>query len=126
VRSKKATARLDHIFYALSDPTRREILATLARRKANVTELVRRSRLSFPGLSKHLKVLERGELIRRRSDPSDRRAFVFELRPERLEDGALWIERQRRYWRDRFDELEEYVANQYVPKKERPDGARRR
>ncbi len=119
MRSKRATAWLDDIFYALSDPTRREILAALARGDANVTQLAARSRLSFAAISKHLKVLERGRLIRRKNDRRDRRAFVLELQPRAMEHGADWLEKHRRYWHDRFAELEQFVAANYVPKARR-------
>src|ERR1043166_2610169 len=106
MRSRSATAPLDHLFYALSDPTRRAILTRLTRGEANVTELVRCSRLSFAGVAKHLKVLERGRLVKRRSDRRDRRAFLYALRPEPLQEGAHWLEKYRRYWEDALDEVE--------------------
>jgi DNA-binding transcriptional ArsR family regulator len=110
VRSKQANGPLDHIFYALSDPTRRRILTTLSRGQANVTELVGQSNLTFPTISKHLKVLERAKLIRRRSDSADARAFVFEPEERALERATDWLDEHRRYWNARFDELETFVA----------------
>jgi DNA-binding transcriptional ArsR family regulator len=117
VRSKNATSELDHVFYALSDPTRREILATLARSDANLTELTERSRLTFAAVAKHVKVLERGKLVRRRIDRRDRRAVVFELRPEPMQRSIDWLEKHRRYWRERLAELDAFVKANYVPAK---------
>lgn len=114
MRSKHATSHLDDIFYALSDPTRRDILATLARGDANLTELARRSRLSFAAVAKHVKVLERGRLIRRDADRLDGRAFVFALRPRALATPVAWLEKHQAFWQARFAELETFVAANYA------------
>jgi len=121
VRSKKATSPLDDIFYALSDPTRRAILTTLSHGKANVTHLASQSNLAFPTISKHLKVLERAKLIRRKADAEDGRAFVFEPDPRSFERASDWLEQHRQYWSDRFDELDAFVSARQQPK-----GGRRR
>ncbi len=119
MRSKNATAPLDHIFYALSDPTRRAIVTSLVKGEANVSELVRNSQLSFPTVSKHLKVLERANLIRRKVDPEDARAFVFEPNPGTLRQATQWLERQRQYWDDRLDELEAFLSDQATSRRAR-------
>jgi DNA-binding transcriptional ArsR family regulator len=126
MRSRNATSPLDHIFYALSDPTRREILATLARGEANITRFAERSTLSFAAVAKHVKVLERGRLIKRKTDRLDRRAFVFELRPQPMQAGADWLEKHRQHWQARFAELEEFVKAHYLPRKDRADDSSRR
>jgi DNA-binding transcriptional ArsR family regulator len=125
VRSKQATAPLDHLFHALSDPTRRDIVATLARGEANLTELADRSRLSFTSVAKHVRVLERSKLVRRRADRRDRRAVVFELRPQPMEAGINWLERHRQDWQARFAELEAFVSANYQPGKGGGDGSAR-
>lgn len=99
---------LDATFMALADPTRRAIVARLARGDATVTELAAPFDLSLPGFSKHLKVLERGGLISR-----SRRA---QFRPCHLERDALdaafgWIEQSRRVWSERFDKLDEHLRD---------------
>jgi len=129
VRSRRATSLLDHLFYALSDPTRRDILAMLARAPANLTQLTNCSRLSFAAVAKHIKMLERGKLIRRRTETADRRAIWFELRPQPLDSGIEWLERHRDYWQARLDELEAFVSVHYRGKgqsKGRADGSSRR
>ena len=126
LRSKNATSPLDHIFYALSDPTRREILAMLAHGEANLSQLAERSSLTFPAVAKHVKVLERGKLVQRRTDRRDRRAVVFELRPQPMRAGIDWLEKHRQYWQSRFDELEVFVGESYVPGKGEGDGPSRR
>ena len=94
--------RLNATFTALADPTRRAIVARLARGDATVNELAAPFNMTLPGISKHLRVLERCGLISR-----TRRA---QFRPCHLEAGALdaavsWIEENRRIWQERFDKL---------------------
>jgi len=122
VRSRNATSELDHVFYALSDPTRRQILSTLSRGEANLTRLAAQSRLSFAAVAKHVRVLERGKLVRRRADRSDGRAVVLELRPRPLKTGADWLDRHRRFGQERLAGLEEFVRDNYVPSGGAPRG----
>jgi DNA-binding transcriptional ArsR family regulator len=101
-------AELDATFTALADPTRRSILTRLASGDATVNELAQPFALSLPAISKHLKVLERCGLITR-----TRRA---QFRPCHLEGEALvvagdWIEENRQLWKDRFDQLDDYLAS---------------
>jgi DNA-binding transcriptional ArsR family regulator len=99
--------RLDAAFAALADPTRRAIVSRLAGGDATVTELAAPFDMSLPGISKHLKVLERGGLISRRRDAQFRPCH---LEPEAL-DGALdWIGTNRRLWEERFDKLDALLA----------------
>lgn len=98
--------RLDAAFAALADPTRRAIVSRLAHGDATVQELAAPFDMSLPGISKHLKVLERGGLISRRRDA--------QFRPCHLEvaalDGALdWIGEHRRLWDQRFDKLDAHL-----------------
>jgi DNA-binding transcriptional ArsR family regulator len=111
MRSRNATSELDHVFYALSDPTRRQILSALSRGEANLTRLAARSRLSFAAVAKHVRVLERGKL----ADRSDGRAVVLELRPRPMKAGADWLDRHRCFWQERLAGLEEFVRDNYVP-----------
>lgn len=95
---------LDETFAALSDPTRRAILARLAteKRAVGVMELAAPFTLSLPAISKHLKVLERANLISRGREAQWRPCT---LEPERLKEVADWIERYRELWEDRFNRL---------------------
>ena len=115
MRSRNATSELDHVFYALSDPTRRSILSALARGESNLTRLARRSSLSFAAVAKHVRVLERGKLVRRRTDRADGRAVVLELSPRPMKAGAAWLERHRRFWEERLAGLEAFAREHYVP-----------
>jgi DNA-binding transcriptional ArsR family regulator len=98
--------QLDATFAALADPTRRAIVAHLARGDATVGELAAPFAMSLPAISKHLKVLERSGLISR-----SRQA---QFRPCHLEQAALdgaagWIEENRRIWSERFDKLDRHL-----------------
>jgi DNA-binding transcriptional ArsR family regulator len=110
--------RLDATFAALADPTRRAIVRRLAVGDATVNELAEPFALSLPGISKHLKVLERSGLITR-----SRQA---QFRPCHLERPALdaaldWIETNRRLWSERFDKLDDHLRTLHAPSKENPD-----
>jgi DNA-binding transcriptional ArsR family regulator len=104
--------RLDATFAALADPTRRAIVARLASGDATVNELAAPFALTLPGISKHLKVLERSGLITR-----SRQA---QFRPCHLERPALdaavdWIEAHRRLWSERFDALDDHLRTLQTP-----------
>src|SRR5262245_40352290 len=97
------TSGLDTTFAALADPTRRAILARLAKGEATVTELVAPFKLSQPAISKHLKVLERAGLISRGRD-AQRRPCRLEARP--LAEANAWLEGYRRIWEANFRNLD--------------------
>jgi DNA-binding transcriptional ArsR family regulator len=109
MRSRNATSPLDHIFYALSDPTRREILSALSKGEARLADLAERSDLSLPAVCKHLQVLERGGLIERKDDREDGRAYVLGLRPAAMDKATDWLEKHRQYWNRQFEALEEFL-----------------
>ena len=98
--------RLSATFGALADPTRRAILARLAKGPATVTELARPFDMSLPAVSKHLKVLERAGLIERGREAQWR---PCQLRARPLEEAADWVERYRSLWEERLDRLDEYL-----------------
>jgi DNA-binding transcriptional ArsR family regulator len=94
---------LDATFAALADPTRRAILARLARGEASVLELAEPFAMSQPAISKHLKVLERAGLISRGRD-AQRRPCRLEATPLRHVDQ--WIARYRQFWEESFAALD--------------------
>src|ERR1700683_4769004 len=98
-----STRDLDATFAALADPTRRAILARLARGEASVTELAEPFSMSQPAISKHLKVLERAGLVSRGQD-AQRRPRRLEARPRR--DATRWLENYRRFWEAQFGRLD--------------------
>jgi DNA-binding transcriptional ArsR family regulator len=100
--------RLDEAFMALADPTRRAIVARLARGDATVTELAEPFSISMPAISKHLKVLERSGLISRSRQAQTRPCH---LEREPLDAAIDWIEASRRLWNARFDKLEAHLRD---------------
>jgi DNA-binding transcriptional ArsR family regulator len=100
------TDRLDRTFGALADPTRRAILARLAKGEASVTELAEPFEMSLPAVSKHLKVLEHAGLVSRGRERQWRPA---RLRVTPLKEVAAWTDRYRRFWDERYDRLDEYL-----------------
>src|ERR1017187_8140764 len=99
----RSSARLDSTFAALADPTRRAILARLAKGEASVTDLAEPFAMSQPAISKHLKVLERAGLISRGQD-AQRRPRRLEARP--LRDATQWLENYRQFWEAQFRRLD--------------------
>lgn len=97
------SARLDATFAALADPTRRAILARLAKGAASVQELAQPFEMSQPAISKHLKVLERAGLISRGQE-QQRRPRRLEARP--LREATEWMEKYRRFWEVQFGRLD--------------------
>jgi DNA-binding transcriptional ArsR family regulator len=95
--------RLDATFAALADPTRRAILARLAKGEASVMELAEPFAMSQPAISKHLKVLERAGLISRGQD-AQRRPRRLEAKP--LAEATAWLERYREFWERSFQRLD--------------------
>lgn len=97
---------LSRTFAALADPTRRAILARLAKGEATVTELATPFQLSLPAVSKHLRVLQRAGLIEQGRQAQWR---PCRLNPEPLRDAADWVGQYRRHWEASFDRLDEYL-----------------
>src|SRR5256885_590473 len=99
----QSTARLDAVFAALADPTRRAILARLAAGERSVMEFARPFDMSQPAVSKHLKVLERAGLI---SGGRDRQRRPRKLEPKPLAQATKWLERYRRLWEGNYQRLD--------------------
>jgi DNA-binding transcriptional ArsR family regulator len=101
------TDRLDAVFGALADPTRRAILARLAESDANVAELTAPFGMSQPAISKHLKVLEGAGLISRRRRATAR---LSHLEAAPLRDATDWLVRYREYWEESHARLDALLA----------------
>jgi DNA-binding transcriptional ArsR family regulator len=100
-------AALDSIFTALSDPTRRAILARLTDADARVTDIAACFPISLNSVSKHIRMLERAGLVRRQVAGRD---HVLSLEAEPLAAAAAWIGHYRRFWEGRLEALENYVT----------------
>jgi DNA-binding transcriptional ArsR family regulator len=102
----KKDERLDAVFHALADTTRRRLLAGLARGPLAVTELSAPFPISLPAISKHLAVLERAGLVRRERDGRFQRCHLVTAS---LDDASAFIEHYRSFWRASLDQLAEFV-----------------
>ncbi len=100
--------RLDAAFAALADPTRRAIVSRLAKGDATVNQLAAPFSMSLPGVSKHLKVLERSGLISRQRNAQFRPCH---LEVDVLDDAFDWIGEHRRVWDERFDKLDTHLRD---------------
>src|SRR5438128_9303667 len=109
-----AVDRLGFPFGALAGPTRRAILARLAKGGASVTEIAEPFAMSLPAVSKHLKVLERAGLVTRGKEAQWRPA-ALEAAP--LKEIDEWVERYRVIWEQRLDRLDEYLKELQVTEK---------
>ena len=109
-----ASAQLDSTFLALADPTRRAILARLAKGEASVGELAEPFDMSQPAISKHLKVLERAGLISVGQD-AQRRPRRIEAKP--LAYATAWLERYRDIWETSFQQLDDLLDELQRPRK---------
>lgn len=98
--------RLDATFAALADPTRRAILARLARGDASVAELAEPFAISQPAISKHLKVLENAGLI---STAQDAQRRPRRIEGVRLAEATAWLEEYRQFWERRYSALDELL-----------------
>src|ERR1700751_5840120 len=115
---KYSSKALDRTFNALADPTRRRILADLATGDQCVTRLAKPYAMSLPAISKHLRVLEKAGLLRRRRYG---RVHEMHLEAKPLKQAAQWVEEYRKFWEGSLDRLAEYLekTNKAAGKKRR-------
>src|ERR1041385_2865018 len=113
---KYPSTQLDRTFAALADPTRRRILSHLPRGDRRVTDLARPHNMSLPAISKHLRVLEKAGLLRRRRYG---RVHQMQLEAEPLKQAAEWVEKYLKFWDGSLDRLAAYLekANRAAVKK---------
>jgi len=116
-----ANDQLSVTFAALADPTRRAILARLAEGEASVTELAKPFDLSLPGISKHLKVLQRAGLITQGRNAQWR---PCRLEPGRLHEASDWVGEYRQFWDERVQRIDTVLQD--LIKKEKGNGDKRR
>jgi len=107
-RATQTSAGLDAAFSAMADPTRRAILARLALADARVTEIAGDFPVSLNAISKHIKMLERAQLVRRTVQG---REHVLSLNAEAMAGAAEWIEYYRQFWENQLASLETFVIN---------------
>jgi DNA-binding transcriptional ArsR family regulator len=114
-------SRLDASFAALSDATRRGVLEQLGRADASITDLALKFDMTLTGMKKHVGVLEQAGLV---TTEKVGRVRTCKLGTRRLEEEMAWLERYRRLWEARFDELDKVVEE--LKQKEKVDGRKKR
>jgi DNA-binding transcriptional ArsR family regulator len=110
--NEMVNSSLDTVFAALADPTRRQILEGLTKGEAPVGRVAKPFRVSAPAISRHLRVLEKAGLIRRK-----RRGRLHEItiRAEPLREAKDWLETYRRHWEANLDRLAEFLESAAPP-----------
>jgi DNA-binding transcriptional ArsR family regulator len=103
---ESSPASLDRTFSALADPTRRRILAQLAKGDECVTDLARPHAMSLAAVSKHLIVLEKAGLVKRRRNG---RVHTLALAAKPMREARAWIDRYRKFWDANLDQFEKYL-----------------
>jgi DNA-binding transcriptional ArsR family regulator len=119
------TARLDAVFAALADPTRRAIIERLSRSEARVTEIAEPFQMSLNAVSKHIRVLEASGVVARHKKGRD---HILSINTRSLYEVDGWIERTRGYWEERLDAMErllhELKTENKSGRKDRKHGSR--
>lgn len=111
----------DAAFAALADPTRRDIVALLARRPRPVGDIVAHFDISQPAISRHLRVLRESGIVAVDPIGGDRRSRVYRLRADGLQRLDRWIDQMQTFWKGQLDSFGAYVADEI----RRPPGERR-
>lgn len=101
--------QMSAIFHALADPTRRKILSLVAKQERQASELAQAFQISFPAVSKHLKVLEKAQLIQR---DINGRFHRFHFNEKTMKKAYDWIALYRKFWTERLDSLAAFLENQ--------------
>jgi DNA-binding transcriptional ArsR family regulator len=114
--------RLDQVYGAIADPTRRAILGALSRGDIRVGHLADRFPISFNGVSKHVKVLERAGLLERRIEG---REHWLRLKPGALRGAARWLDHYRMFWDERLEAMEAFLLRRRAGAARRKRRARR-
>lgn len=106
VTLSEAAKPIDHVFRALSDPTRRHVLERLSRSPASVSELAAPFDMALPSFVQHMGILEECGLVQSRKAG---RVRTYEIIPKRLKLAEDWMVRQRAHWEKRLDQLDTYL-----------------
>ena len=112
-------ANLDRVFHSLADGTRRAVITQLASGPASVGNLAQRHRMALPSFMKHLRVLEASKIVVSRKRG---RVRMCELRLDALASAQTWIEKERRMWNTRLNQLDAFVET--LAEREKTDGPR--
>jgi DNA-binding transcriptional ArsR family regulator len=106
VRLVSHMANLDSVFHSLSDGTRRAVIAQLAAGPASIGDLARRHQMALPSFMKHIRVLEMSEMV---ASSKIGRVRTCQLCPDALNAAQGWLEKERRVWEARLNQLDSFV-----------------
>ncbi len=99
---------LDAIFGSLADPIRRDILCRVAKKEMTISDIAERYDVTFAAISKHLKVLEKAQLVIKRRKGREQ---VVTLAPDAIKDAAAYLKTYEKMWNNRLDNLEQYLSS---------------
>jgi DNA-binding transcriptional ArsR family regulator len=116
------SGRLDAVFHALSDPTRRAMIGHLAERECTIGELATPFRMSFAGASKHVRVLENAGLVTRMIKG---RTHLCRLAAARLAEADSWLGRYEHFWTESLERLDAFLREQERSEAQEPKGKER-
>ncbi|PJZ48767.1 transcriptional regulator [Leptospira saintgironsiae] len=108
----KNEQRLDRVFAALADSSRRQMLAKLRKRPLTISELAEPFSMSFAGVAKHIDVLTSAGLVRKVRDVEDGRSFRLELQNQSLTEASAWLAYHQEFWTNKLDRLESFIEEQ--------------
>ncbi len=100
--------RIDNIFSALADGSRRQILMMLTEKEMHVNNIAQNFKFSRPAVSKHLRILEKSKLVKARKDGRER---FYRINPEPLNEIYKWLEFYNKFWDDKLNSLKNFVEN---------------
>lgn len=100
--------KIDHIFSALADGSRRQILMMLRKEEMHVNRIAESFKFSRPAVSKHLRILENSKLVKARKDGRER---FYRLNPEPLNEVYKWLEYYNKFWDDKLNSLKNFIEN---------------
>ncbi|TGL31374.1 ArsR family transcriptional regulator [Leptospira koniambonensis] len=109
---QKNEQRLDQVFAALADSSRRQMLAKLRKRPLTISELAEPFSMSFAGVAKHIDVLTSAGLVRKVRDIEDGRSFRLELQNQSLMEASTWLAYHQEFWTNKLDKLESFIEEQ--------------
>ncbi|XDD45349.1 ArsR/SmtB family transcription factor [Leptospira sp. WS39.C2] len=109
VEFKKKEQVLDRVFAALSDHSRRQMLARLRKGSLSISELAEPFEMSFAGVAKHIEVLTDAQLIKKVRAPEDGRSYKLELQNQSLTEATNWIIYHQEFWTNKLARLETFL-----------------
>lgn len=112
VELSNSAEKLDRVFAALADHSRRQMLANLRQKSLSISELAKPFDMTFAGVAKHIEVLTAAGLVRKVRATDDGRSYRIELQNQALSEASAWIEYHRKFWTSKLDQLEAFIEKE--------------